>query len=219
MKPQTIGAIALGPSGNAQGGVKFLSLLSGQVIYPHVNDYKLLPMPADAIIRVERLARRSPIGLIFGDCLNNIIPDDPANDVENDPDYDPANDNNGNNDDHASITGVNNNNADHSNTDITGVNINNNDDGSDQYPIGFKIYKTFNGTEHEGTITAYEANNQLYQISYDDGDQEEFYHNEVNQHQHSTGYSNVTTTDFKIQKSDNDTEYCNFVNSVQFLDQ
>ena len=176
-------------------------------------------MPADAIIRVERLTRRSPNGIIFGDRLNTIIPDDPTDDVANDPDYDPADDNNGDDDDHVSITGVNNdNNSDHNDNDnnITGVNINENDDGSDRYPIGFKIHKTFDGVEHEGTITAYDATNQLYQIDYDDGDQEEFYHNEVNQH--LTEYSNVITTDFKIQKSDNDTEYCNFVNSVQFLD-
>ena len=53
MEPRCVGAIALGPNGNAQGGVNFFSLYSGQLFDRRRNNYNLLPMPAEAITRVE----------------------------------------------------------------------------------------------------------------------------------------------------------------------
>ena len=40
----------------------------------------------------------------------------------------------------------------------------------------------FDGVPFTGTIVGYDANHKLYQIKYTDGDQEEFYHNEVHAH-------------------------------------
>ena len=76
MKSRTVGAIALGPTGNAQGGVNFFSLYLGRVLDRRIEDYDLLPMPANAIVRVEKMARRSPTGLLFGNRNNILDPDD-----------------------------------------------------------------------------------------------------------------------------------------------
>jgi hypothetical protein len=51
-KERTVGAIALGPSGNLQGGVKIFSLDSGEILNRAKQDYNLLPMPADVIKRI-----------------------------------------------------------------------------------------------------------------------------------------------------------------------
>ena len=58
MKPRTIGAIALGPSGNLQGGVQFFSLNTGEIINRHKYDYTLLPMPEEVIKGVNGMARK-----------------------------------------------------------------------------------------------------------------------------------------------------------------
>ena len=67
------------------------------------------------------------------------------------------------------------------------------DDGSKRYPIGFKIYKLFDGVPFTGTIVGYDANHKLYQIKYTDGDQEEFYNNEVHAHKDPIKPSSPTT--------------------------
>ena len=82
MKPRCVGAIALGPNRNAQGGVNFFSLYSGQLFDRRRNNYNLLPMPAEAITRVEKMAWRSPVGLVFGDRTNVIDNDDDEDDNE-----------------------------------------------------------------------------------------------------------------------------------------
>lgn len=69
MASRTIGAIALRPSGNAQGGHYFYSLATGRLIVR--NNWTELPMPADVIARVEALAENKALNrLAFGDRRN-----------------------------------------------------------------------------------------------------------------------------------------------------
>lgn len=88
MVPRTTGAIALRPSGNAQGGHYFLSLLTGRRL--HRNRWTELPMPADVIDRVHVLARRSRAdraGIEFGNRYRDAIPGD-NDSVSSDDDVD-----------------------------------------------------------------------------------------------------------------------------------
>lgn len=59
MAPRTIGAIALRPTGNDQGGYYFYSLQSGRRI--NRSSWTALPMPADVIDKVHTLARRDRV--------------------------------------------------------------------------------------------------------------------------------------------------------------
>eukprot|EP00957_Ditylum_brightwellii_P017274 1301362-Ditylum_brightwellii.AAC.1 len=56
MNDRTIGAIALGPSFNLQGGYKFMSLETGKLI--HRRKFTELPMPENVIKQVERRAEQ-----------------------------------------------------------------------------------------------------------------------------------------------------------------
>jgi len=89
MCPRTIGAIALRPTGNAQGGYYFLSLSTGRRI--HRQHFTELPMPDDVIDRVHQLARQSKaaLGLTFGWRDGTEI-DEQDDDSVADPNYDPA---------------------------------------------------------------------------------------------------------------------------------
>jgi hypothetical protein len=87
MLPRTIGAIALRPTGNAQGGYYFLSLSSGRRL--HRNRWTELPMPADVIDRVHALARRSGAdltGLEFVDRRGDAIINDAESTTSDDDD-------------------------------------------------------------------------------------------------------------------------------------
>jgi hypothetical protein len=55
MQSQTIGAICLGPLGNKQGRHYFMSLTTR--LHIHRNHWTDLPMPGDALDRVNALAR------------------------------------------------------------------------------------------------------------------------------------------------------------------
>ena len=55
------------------------------------------------------------------------------------------------------------------------------DDGTKRYEVGTKIFKIFNDVEYKGSVTGYDPKRKLYHILYDDGDMEDFYHNEVKQ--------------------------------------
>ena len=91
MATRTTGAIALRPTGNAQGGYYLYNLSTGKVL--NRNHWTPLPMPADVIDRVHVLARRSTADLTFADRDGIVIPnedDDEAPDV--DPDYNPNDD-------------------------------------------------------------------------------------------------------------------------------
>ena len=86
MEPRTIGALALFPTGNRQGGVFFLSLLTGRVLNrTHVTRF---PMPDDVIDRVHHMAwqQQANRGLIFGDRHRNTSADDDWSDNGDDSD-------------------------------------------------------------------------------------------------------------------------------------
>ena len=65
--PQTVGALALRPTGNAQGSFYFMSISTGRVL----NRLRAtpLPMPDEVVDRIHRLARQQKAnpGLLFGD--------------------------------------------------------------------------------------------------------------------------------------------------------
>ena len=114
MASRTVGAIALGPTGNTQGGYYFFSLSTGRVI--NRNHWTTLPMPNDVISRVHVMARRNPRGLTFADrhrtpyILANDYTDgddddstynpDEGSDDESEDGDDDGSHNNDNNDDH-----------------------------------------------------------------------------------------------------------------------
>jgi hypothetical protein len=90
MATRTTGAIALRPTGNAQGGYYFYSLGTGRRL--NRKRWTPLPMPAEVIDRVHALARRSHAsnGLSFAD-RDGIDPHGPADDSNNET-YNPADD-------------------------------------------------------------------------------------------------------------------------------
>ena len=92
MEPWTIGALALFPTGNRQGGVYFLSLLTGRVL--NRTRATRLPMPDDVIDRVHHMARqqRANRGLIFSDRHKNTSIDNYWDDSDDSDDesYHPA---------------------------------------------------------------------------------------------------------------------------------
>ena len=83
LNPRTIGALALRPTGNVQGGYFFFSLTTGKVI--NRMRWTTIPMPTEVIARVERMARQEHAGttLLFEDRDHNEILD---LDQENDDD-------------------------------------------------------------------------------------------------------------------------------------
>jgi hypothetical protein len=94
MATRTTGAIALRPTGNAQGGYYFLSLSSGRRL--NRNHWTELPMPQEVITRVHDLARqdRGNPELIFADRRGDTVTDDDSgcdddDDDDDDSDYDP----------------------------------------------------------------------------------------------------------------------------------
>lgn len=111
MEPRTVGAIALGPTGNSQGGHYFMSLKTGRRL--NRTNWTELPMPAKVINRVHALACQSKAqkGLVFADRNGNIT-DGPVHDDDEDDDdlsYNPDDDNDnvsisGNEDDEAEET-------------------------------------------------------------------------------------------------------------------
>jgi hypothetical protein len=90
----TMGAIALCPTGNAQGGHFFLSLATGRML--NCKRWTALPMPAEVIDRIHVLARRNscPLGLTFLDPAGVALIDadltDAPDDASDDEGYDPA---------------------------------------------------------------------------------------------------------------------------------
>ena len=102
MEPRTIGALALFPTGNHQGGVYFLSLLTGRVL--NRTCATKLPMPNDVIDCVHHMARqqRANHGLIFGDRHQNTSVDnywDDSDDDSDDESYHPEDDQHDDDDD------------------------------------------------------------------------------------------------------------------------
>jgi Reverse transcriptase (RNA-dependent DNA polymerase) len=93
MSSRTTGAIALRPTGNAQGGYYFLSLSTGKRLNRFA--WTPLPMPGEVIDRVHELAGRNPAGedVVFGwrDGTEIIDVDGDEDDLY-DEDYDPSDD-------------------------------------------------------------------------------------------------------------------------------
>ena len=77
MKNRTVGALALGPSGNLQGGVRCFSLHRGKVLHRFMKDITLLKMPHDVLGRLKYInsKEKSIKGLIFSDRHNDDIAD------------------------------------------------------------------------------------------------------------------------------------------------
>ena len=98
MAARTIGAIALCPTGNTQGGYFFFSLTTGRVL--NRGWWTSLPMPNEVIDRVHRMARQEHgnNGLLFEDRNHNPLVD-PDDDGEDNSTYHPDKDNNSDNDD------------------------------------------------------------------------------------------------------------------------
>ena len=98
MAAWTIGAIALCPTGNAQGGYFFFSLTTGRVL--NRGRWTSLPMPNEVIDRVHRMARQEHgnHGLLFEDRHHNPLID-PNDDGEDDSTYHPREDEDNDDDD------------------------------------------------------------------------------------------------------------------------
>ena len=98
MATQTIGAIALCPTGNTQGGYFFFSLTTGRVL--NRGRWTNLPMPNEVIDRVHRMARQEHgnNGLLFEDRNHNPLAD-PYDDGEDDSTYHPEEDEDDDDDD------------------------------------------------------------------------------------------------------------------------
>ena len=104
MAARTIGAIALRPTGNTQGGYFFFSLTTGRVL--NRGRWTSLPMPNEVIDRVHRMARQEHgnIGLLFEDRNHNPLVD-PYDDGEDDSTYHPEEEDDDSDDDNDSEDG------------------------------------------------------------------------------------------------------------------
>jgi hypothetical protein len=71
--PRTKGAICLGPSGNVQGGYKFMSLHSMKKIVR--RSWDAIPMPETVILRVNQLGKDEPEQFVFTDRNGRLIGD------------------------------------------------------------------------------------------------------------------------------------------------
>jgi hypothetical protein len=72
-RPRTKGAISLGPSGNLQGGFKFMALNTGKKIVR--RSWDVIPMPDTVIAHVNTLGSDQPKQLIFTDQHGRLIGD------------------------------------------------------------------------------------------------------------------------------------------------
>ena len=80
--PRTIGAIALNPTGNAQGSYYFLSLTTGARISR--QQWTELPITQDVINRVEELAEQQEQPIINGELVFEWAPNVPIEDHDDD---------------------------------------------------------------------------------------------------------------------------------------
>ena len=79
---RTVGGIALGPTGNAQGTYKFMSLLTGRLI--KARSFQVLPMPQDVVNKVNTIAKDKKTELVFGNRTGEVT----IHDLDEDPDSD-----------------------------------------------------------------------------------------------------------------------------------
>jgi hypothetical protein len=71
LRPRTKGAIFFGPSGNLQGGFKFMALNAGEKII--WQSWDVIPMLDMVITRVTTLGNYQPAHLIFTDRHRRLI--------------------------------------------------------------------------------------------------------------------------------------------------
>jgi hypothetical protein len=64
MRSRTVGGVALRPTGNIQGGVRFMALATGRVI--SARRWEVLPVTDEVIRRVHQLARRAKASVRMG---------------------------------------------------------------------------------------------------------------------------------------------------------
>ena len=88
MLARTEGAIALGPSGNAQGGVKFYTLNTGKVVVR--QHFKKLPMTDEVIARIGLLAVGQPSHPVVTDRKGRPIGETVSDLFDNDNEYSEA---------------------------------------------------------------------------------------------------------------------------------
>lgn len=90
LNTRTIGAIALRPTGNHQGGYYFMSLVTGRVVN-RLHATKL-PMPIEVITRVENLAIAQEMSttLAFGNRDNRLIQQEIDDDSHTEDIYEPS---------------------------------------------------------------------------------------------------------------------------------
>ena len=83
-----MGALALRPTGNTQGGFYFLSLSTGQVL----NRFRVtaLPMPDHVVDQVHRMVRQQKAnpGLLFGNRSMSSVNDEDMEESSDDDDDD-----------------------------------------------------------------------------------------------------------------------------------
>ena len=79
------------------------------------------------------------------------------------------------------------------------------DDILDGFEIGFTIYKEFNKVEHKGKIIGYNSKHRLYEVEYEDGDKEKFYHNKIHAHKYC-----VKIAPSKSKKKTSKSKHSNF---------
>ena len=53
------------------------------------------------------------------------------------------------------------------------------DNSSTRFSLGTYVYKVVNDIEYRGKVQGYDPHKKLYFIVYNDGDKEDYYHNEV----------------------------------------
>ena len=130
MAERTTGAIALRPTGNAQGGYYFFSLTTGRVL--NRNRWTALPMPAEVIDQVHVLARRNNVtnGLFFTDRVGNPIVADDEDDDDDDSSYAPSEAEDDDNDDDDDDGDYNDDEPNVPTAGVYGNNANNADDGT-----------------------------------------------------------------------------------------
>ena len=87
MTSRCVDAIALGPNGNLQGGIRCFSLSTGRVLQRQWQDVEAHKMPVSAISRINYMCKKqkSVRGLKFGD-RQNLINDAISTGVEEGPD-------------------------------------------------------------------------------------------------------------------------------------
>jgi hypothetical protein len=84
MKARTKGAISLGPSGNLQGGCRFMALDTGKKITR--RDWDVIPTPELVIARENMLRKDQPKLFTFADQHGRLIGDAEAQDIADDID-------------------------------------------------------------------------------------------------------------------------------------